>query len=150
MFLKHFWFTPRKDSWEFQKIPNSLPKIEHFARAIAHAFCSIVLGCAKIWPMVRISWMFQKILLGLCGIYLLYICLMYIFYLQELWRFRFGWFGQNFTAKTSIWKGHNSYSLRSTLDKCFGNTSDLRQGRIPESFRRFRIVCPKSSILQGL
>ena len=41
-------------------------------------FCSIVLEVAKIWPMVRISSKFQRILLELVWLFLLYISLMYL------------------------------------------------------------------------
>ena len=45
---------------------------------MVYAFCSIVLECAEIWPMVRISSNFLKILLRLLGMFLLYISLMYL------------------------------------------------------------------------
>ena len=60
------------------------------------------------------------------------------FNVQGLWGLESGWFGQNLSAKTSIWKGHNSYSLRNTLDKCNAKTFDFLWRRFAESFSRIR------------
>ena len=88
--------------------------------------------------MVRISSKFHRstagIITNVFAINFTYVS----FNVQELWGLESGWFGQNLSAKTSIWKGHNSYCLRNTLDKCNAKTFDFLWRRFAESFSRFR------------
>ena len=81
---------------------------------------------------------FTQALPGLLGMFLAIHFSYVSFNVQELWGLESGWFGQNLSGKTSIWKGHNSYSLRNTLDKCIAKTFDFPRRRFAESFSRFR------------
>ena len=111
MYCKHFWFYPYKVSWEFQKIPS-------FAEN--RAFCMgtwIVLDCARLCQNLINGQNILKVLENTTGIItnVFVIHFAYVsFNLQELGGLQCGWFGQNLSAKISIWKGHNSYSLRNT------------------------------------
>ena len=111
MYCKNFWFPPKKVSWVFQKIPRFAENRE---------FCMgtwILLDCARLCQnltngqnILKFLGNTAEIIVNVFVIHFSYVS----FTVKALWGLECGWFGQNLSAKTSIWEGHNSYSLRNT------------------------------------
>ena len=115
MYCKNFRFAPLKTFWEFQADSEICSKSSNlYGLYITHGFCWIVLEFAKIFTNGQNLLTLIKNIDVIISKVSIYNMSYLSFNLRELWRLQYGWFGQNHSAKTSIWKGYNSYSLRNT------------------------------------